>query len=330
MVCLGLVACHSESYEARLHVFGTWVTIQLQGIDTDQAESLITAINSDFQQLHHDWHAWQPGQLDQLNRALAQGLSYPISPQLADLLRRATQLEAHSQGTFNAAIGNLIRAWGFHTSDYPVTQAPPDVEQIEQLLRPQPSLQDLVLSEDRARSENPAVRIDLGGIAKGAALARAHTMIAPLAPDRMLINAGGDLLAWSHSKPWRIAIRDPSNPRAALGIVQTHGLTAIFSSGNYTRNRDEDQKRGHIIDPRTGQPIEHTLSATVIASDPVLADAAATALVVAGPLRWRQVASTMGIEQALVVAADGCLEVTPALLKIIEWTDPPSCLDDSP
>jgi len=323
---LMLVGCLGQSFEAKLQVFGTLLTIRLEGVEQDQAEVVITSISQDFQQLHRDWHAWQPGSLDRINDALARGQSHSIDPELANLLRTAGELESLSGGFFNAAMGNLIRAWGFHTSDYPVQQAPPKAEHIERLLAQRPSLSDITLHNRQIHSRNRAVRIDLGGIAKGAALARARAMIASLNPDRALIDAGGDLLAWSKSEPWRIAIRDPSDPNSAIAVIEIDDPMAVFSSGNYTRNRAEPRRRGHIIDPHSGHPIEHTLSATVIATDPVVADAAATALVVAGPKRWRSIAASMGIDLALVVLADGCIGITEKLAKDIDWTTPPTCL----
>ena len=88
----------------------------------------------------------------------------------------------------------------------------------------------------------------------------------------------------------------------------------MFTSGNYERYREHDGIRyPHIIDPRTGGPVQEIASATVVHRDAALADAAATALVVAGSKQWRGVAERLGIDQAMVVDAQGRIDQTAAM-----------------
>ena len=68
------------------------------------------------------------------------------------------------------------------------------------------------------------------------------------------------------------------------------------------------RRYAHILDPATGYPVDEILQATVIDPDPVRADAAATALVVAGASRWREVAEAMGLIEAIVVDDQGRLQ----------------------
>lgn len=95
--------------------------------------------------------------------------------------------------------------------------------------------------------------------------------------EHVQINAGGDLSllgGLSSDQPWRIGIRHPDDDQAIAQIVTlTDG--AIATSGTYERG-------AHIIDPATGLPALGARSATVVGPDGGLADALATALVVAG------------------------------------------------
>ena len=68
-----------------------------------------------------------------------------------------------------------------------------------------------------------------------------------------------------------------------LTVINVQGDESIFTSGNYERYKEFDGKRyAHIINPKTGYGVEEIVSATVIAENGTKADAAATALIVAG------------------------------------------------
>jgi thiamine biosynthesis lipoprotein len=69
----------------------------------------------------------------------------------------------------------------------------------------------------------------------------------------------------------------------------------------------------HILDPRTGYPVTHTQAVTVVAADGTLADAASTALFVAGPEKWRDMAQALGVALALRVDASGEIQMTAAM-----------------
>ncbi|MEW8046551.1 MAG: FAD:protein FMN transferase, partial [Candidatus Thiodiazotropha sp.] len=72
-------------------------------------------------------------------------------------------------------------------------------------------------------------------------------------------------------------------------------------------------------DPRTGYPVEHVASATVISMDGGLADAAATALSVAGPGQWESIAAQMGINEVMLVAENGDVHLSPSMRDRIEF-----------
>ncbi len=323
-----LTGCSGSRQETQLVVFGTIISLQAEGLEQAQFDATVADLNQRFRQMHTDWHAWQPGLLERINQALASGHSHPVPHDLRQLLVRSQVLSKRSAGLFNPAAGNLFRAWGFHTSDYPVTAPAPAQEVIDAWLKQGVSMDDLSFDTNRISSRNRSVRLDLGGVAKGAAVAAAVAALKRAGGRRALVDAGGDLAAYSEGKAWRIAVRDPLTPDQPLGIVSVRNAEAVFTSGNYARYRADNPRRGHVIDPRDGQPIEHTLSATVLASDPVLADAAATALLVAGPKQWREVAVKMGVESALIVTEHGCVELTTAMRRRITLAARAPCQRD--
>jgi len=78
----------------------------------------------------------------------------------------------------------------------------------------------------------------------------------------------------------------------------------------------------HIIDPRTGYPARGTLSVTVLSSDAALADAASTALFIAGPELWPEIARKMAVQYVMLISDDNKIYLSPAMAERIElFTD---------
>lgn len=321
-----LVACQNHAqHQASFLVFGTVVDVQLRGLSHAQAEARFSALQALFQELHQEWHPWQEGELMRLNQALAQGQSYTPPARLRQLVAYAQEAESASCGLFNAASGELIELWGFHTSNYPILGPPPAPESLQEWLRDAPSMRDIRVQGDQLNSRNPKVRLDLSGLAKGAAVALAVAQLKQHQVPAALVNAGGDLLAYHDTADttpeWRVAIRDPfDKQRPILAEIQLHGEEAVFTSGNYARYRqDQEQRYAHILDPRNAWPVSHIAAATVVHDEAWRADAAATSLMIAAADEpWEDLAARMGIKMALIVRQDGAIEITPALAARLE------------
>jgi len=299
-----------QSYHETLYVFGTLVDIDLpDGLNAESSQAL-TAIRADFNALHRHLHAWEPGELTDLNRAFSRGDSMRVSPELLHLLQRAKEISVRGQGYFNPAIGQLVALWGFHSDQYPVTGPLPDPAAIAQLLGSQPSMQQIEIDGARITSSNPQVQLDFGGIAKGYALDRGIDLLRRYHVENAMINAGGDLRAIGarHGHAWRVGIRNPFRDSVAYGLILGPD-ESVMTSGNYYRFHAASGKRySHIINPRSGYPVDEIVSATVITQgDATLADAAATALSVAGSSHWREVARAMGLDSVLLIDAQGNL-----------------------
>jgi thiamine biosynthesis lipoprotein len=223
-------------------------------------------------------------------------------------VRAGRRLEVASGGTFNPAIGAAVTLWGFHTSRYPITEPPPSEGDIRALLDASPSMGDLGVDGLEVSSSNPAVRLDFSGLAKGFALGLACDAVLSEGIESALVNAGGDVMVCSgDSDSWRVAIRDPEG--GVLETLEIDRRLAVFTSGDYHRYAELDGERyAHILDPRTARPVVEAMQATVIDADPLLADAAATALVAAGRSGWRKIARLMALDRVIVVLADGSVE----------------------
>ncbi|MEL0084151.1 MAG: FAD:protein FMN transferase [Gammaproteobacteria bacterium] len=328
LVLLGGCDAAPPEYKATHFVFGTLVEFTVYGSDAETARATIAEIGRDFRDFHHHWHAWQPGKLTRLANQLVDGQPHVLDPSLVPIFEQSIDLERRSEGLFNPAIGKLIALWGFHNDD-PPAGPPPDAAQIARLVELAPSMADLAMGLSAAgsvtlRSSNRATQFDFGGFAKGYAIERAQQKLQAAGIVNSIINAGGDLCVTGQhgERPWRVAIRHPVDWGVLADIARTDGECAM-TSGNYERFREHNDRRyAHIIDPRSGWPVDHIASVTVIADDGGVADAAATALTVAGTQQWRSIATGMGLDQALLVDDQGNIQVSRALYPRLIWPGP--------
>ena len=321
LLLLGACGREPEPVRQQFFVFGTLVDISIAQVPPAQAEAAMGEVAREFQRFHREWHAWQPGPLAEINRAFAEGREAGVEQaELLDLIRRSQELFRLGDGLFNPAIGKLIALWGFHADELPQGPPPTDTD-IAALVAQQPRMDDIIITGDRVRSRNPAVHLDFGAAAKGYAVDLAIASLRRLGIENTIVNAGGNLRAVGrHSeRPWRIGIRHPSGT-GVLASLEIDGDESVFTSGNYERYREYQGKRySHIIDPRSGRPVDGTVSVTVVHAGGTVADAAATALSVAGLEGWRRIARQLGVTQVMLVDAAGKVYLTPELAPRIRF-----------
>ena len=319
-------ACSRElpSQYFRLLTFGTLVELEIIGVDSQTAQKAYQALQHDFELMHKAWHAWEPGPVGRINQYIREGKSLAAPPSVLPLLRLSQDLAGKSDYLFDPGIGRLIELWGFHNSE-PMPHAPPDEAAIEAILAQHPSIRDIHLDGIRLSCDNPAVQLDFGAIGKGYGVDRAIERLREMGISNAIVNAGGDLRAIGSraGNPWRIAIRSPDGG-GIFALVSISGDESVFTSGNYERNFVWNGKLyHHIIDPRTGYPAEGSASVTVIHTDAATADAAATALFIAGPKDWHRIAKQMGIKYALLIDTEGRAYMNPAMRKRLKLQQKP-------
>jgi FAD:protein FMN transferase len=324
IIALGaLAACsgpapHARFVEARLLAMGTWVDIVIGARGQPDDGAALAALESMLHRFETDYYAWADGELKRINEGLGQGKPQHVTEEMAEVLEQARTLSARSDGDFDPAVGGLVELWGFHSSLVPPAQ--PSSAAIAQWLDDRPSIAQLEIHDRTVSSTNRRVKLDLGGIAKGTIVDRLLAELTRRGYTDALVNAGGDVrvLGARAERPWRIGIQAP-RARGLLGTLTLADGEAVFTSGDYERYFDADgQRMHHLLDPRLGYPATHTQAVTVIATEGALADAAATAIFVAGPSRWREIAARLDIAAVLRVDASGAIEMTDAMARRIE------------
>lgn len=319
LLSLLLISC-SRTAEPLLRqesfVFGTRVEVLVYGAEETRAQHAATAVLHEFDRLHQAYHAWQPSELSRLNAAIAQGLSLEVSPELAQLIREAQSVAQRGDFLFDPGIGRLIALWGFQSDTFQPRL--PDPQKLNDWRAAHPSIKDLEIKGNLVSSRNPQLALDFGGYLKGVALDHALQILHDQGINNALINIGGNIIALGSKagKPWRVGIQ---HPRASLPLasLDLHDGEAIGTSGDYQRYFEIAGKRySHLLDPRTAAPATTSQAVTVVMpAGPhagMQSDAYSKPLFIAGD-QWLSEAHKLGLTQALRIAADGRIEVTPAL-----------------
>ena len=217
------------------------------------------------------------------------------------LLELSVMLADATDGAFDPTIFIAVEAWDGMSGE----KLPSDGE-----LRRLAPFVDYTGIELDAKNSSARLRdgqmVDLGGIAKGYA-ANELKKIYDEAGCAGVIILGGNVYAVGSrpdNGPWRIGVQ---NPRGN-GYIEVLELTdkSAVTSGDYQRCFIREGVRyHHILDPDTLKPADSgIISVTVISGDSALADAAATAAVVMGADKAKELAERLGVS-ALIVTKDG-------------------------
>ncbi len=188
-------------------------------------------------------------------------------------------------------------------------------------------MKDIIVEDNKLYSNNQAVKLDLGGYAKGYALDIGLAYLQAQHVQNALINIGGNIIALGKhaDKPWRVGIQHPRQPNAIASIDLPSGW-AIGTSGDYQRYFEMDGKRYcHVINPATGYPVQDVQSVTVLITPQnnagVLSDVASKPIFIAKPDARALAARAMDIKHYLIIESGSSIQVSEPLQERLDWLD---------
>jgi thiamine biosynthesis lipoprotein len=265
-------------HKHRFSAMGTPCEVQIEVRDGRLAAQLARIGEAEARRIEAKYTRYKPtGVVWAINNAA--GKPVEVDEETAGLLDYAAQVHALSEGRFDVTSGVLRRVWTFDGSD-----RVPEPAQIAALM---PLIGwGKVIWERPRLTLPPGMEIDLGGIAKEYAVDRAAMAIMAQTDCPALINFGGDLRT-TRAKAggrWAVAIESLDPAKAAGGLLHI-GEGAIATSGDARRFLLKQGKRySHILDPRTGWPVESPpRSVTVAARTCVQAGTLSTLAMLLGP-----------------------------------------------
>jgi thiamine biosynthesis lipoprotein len=253
------------------------------------------------------------------------GSTVVVSPLLSDAIAVGLRAAMLTGGAVDPTVGRAMRAVGYG-ADFDLVRNPTDP--IEIRLEPIPGWQAVAWAETRREVRvRPGVELDLGSTGKGyaadlaASAALAAMRAATEDPDRcgVLVSLGGDITVGGRAPEggWRILIaEDSETPSDTVGEVVAIETGAIATSSTTVRRwRRGERTLHHLIDPRTGGPVDSPWrTASVAAATCVDANTAATAAIVIGDaaVGWLAAAGL----PARLVARDG------SVTRLGGWPEP--------
>jgi len=235
------------------------------------------AIDAALQTVVAQMSTWDASSdISRYNAATA-GSWHALAPEFLEVLQCALQWARASGGACDPTVGPLVALWGFGAHAAPRgTPAPGELAHA----RARTGWTRLKLDADQRRVFQPGgIALDLSGVAKGFAVDQVARALQSLALRNFLIDIGGELCGSGRrpdALPWRVAV--PQQGTLALSDL------AVATSGDAWHAWEQAGRRySHTLDPRSGEPVAHTLStATVVHRSCMHADALATAVLVLG------------------------------------------------
>jgi thiamine biosynthesis lipoprotein len=244
----------------------------------------------------------------------------PVAPETARVVAAALAVYARSDGALDPTVAPLVALWGFGPRP---ADGPPSAAALAEARR-RVGAGALAARRDppALRKARPDLALDLSAVAKGHGVDAVAARLEALGVARFLVEVGGELRGRGDGPdggPWRVGVERPEAGPQRVGWVVTLADAALATSGT-TRNEvtwpGEAGPHTHVIDPRSGRPVEHDLvSVSVLAEDAARADAWATALLVLGPDAGPQIAERERLAALFVSRRGGGLEAraTPAM-----------------
>lgn len=231
---------------------------------------------------------------------------FTVSGELCSMLRDASNVSHDTHGAFDITVGALVNLWGFGPGDG--IDSPPPANEVDAAR--------LAAGYDKLEvdCENSAIRkttadleVDLSGWAKGYAVDQVASVLSAVGQKDFLVELGGEIKVKGNNaerQAFAIALESPARNANNEIVIMNARDTGIATSGDY-RNFFSHQgtRYSHTIDPRTGRPVQHNLSAvTVVHPSTAYADSIATALLVLGPIDGLALANRLGIDAYFTVS----------------------------
>jgi len=270
-------------YEASHEAMGTVFTVVAYGGDARTLASVSNEVFEEIDRLDRQMSTYQPeSELSALNRHAARR-AVLVEPKLFQLIQGSLRTSEETGGAFDITVGPLMKAWGFFRGQ---GRVPSPSELAAVLGRVGYRHIKLERKERTIAFDAEGVELDLGGIAKGYAVDVAAEILRANGIERALISSGTSSVYALGSPPdepgWRITLRDPFEAGKIADVVYLKNYS-LSVSGNYEKFFTLGGKTyAHIMDPRTGRPVENMLATAVLAPRAVESDALSTACFVLG------------------------------------------------
>jgi thiamine biosynthesis lipoprotein len=299
LLALGPQAAVAPHQASRVSMACTY-TIEAYGPDAAALPAILEAGLDEVDRIDRLMsHYKASSELSRVNRE-AGTQAVAVEPELFEFLELCLRESRDSGGAFDISVGPLMKAWGFFRGEGRL----PAGRELQEA-RARVGYRHVVLDEAARtlRFTQPGMELDLGGIAKGYAVDRVVSLLRARGVTAALVSAGGSTLYALGAPPgtagWDVELQDPLDGRKLAMRVSLRDR-ALSMSGSSEKFFEVGGKRyAHVMDPRTGRPVEGVLAVAVLTDSGTRGDALDNAFFVAGldstRRRLQQLAATEAI-----------------------------------
>jgi thiamine biosynthesis lipoprotein len=268
-----------ELHRSEFRAMGSPCTVHVYADGAAAGEALLDASRRELERIERKYTRYRDDSLTAaINRSAGDDRGIEVDAETAALLDYADAAHRQSGGLFDITSGVLRRAWDFRSGRLPEPEA------VAALLR--------CVGWTRARWRRPRLvlpvpdmQLDFGGYVKEYAADRVAELLRKRGARHGLVDLGGDLsIVGPHpgGAPWQVGIRDPRDGSRALRVLSVYG-GGVATSGDYERGMWVDGVRySHLLDPRSGWPVDGPASVTVLATHCLIAGTASTIAMLSG------------------------------------------------
>jgi len=277
--------------EARL-IMGTYAEVSLYAPNKEVATEAIKAALGEMERLDKLMSNYKPdSELSRVNRGAGKG-TIDCDEELLQVIEKSLYYSRLTQGAFDITVEPMLNLWGFYDGKVRV----PSQAEVQSVL-PAISYKNIIVERPTSGTKggisfsNPSTRLDLGAIGKGYAVDRAVEVLKGKGIESACVNLGGNIYALGNPPGkdfWKIGVQHPREKDHLMGHLELKDR-AVATSGDYERFFTVNGKRySHILDPKTGWPVEGMVSVTVVAPSATEADALSTSVFVLGEEKGRE------------------------------------------
>jgi thiamine biosynthesis lipoprotein len=287
------------------NTMGTTYSVKFYSQQPVDNQALQQLIDQELELINDLMSTYRPeSELMRFNQ-LADTAFFTLSEQTAKVVAEAIRIGQQSGGVLDITVGPLVELWGFGASGR-ITERPATITMAA--IQHYVGLEKISLVGNQLSKIDPRMAIDLSTIAKGYGVDQIAAILENHDINDYLVDIGGEMRL-KGSKPdraWRIAIEKPVAGQRSMQRILEPGNMAVATSGDYRNYFEQDGIRySHLIDPRTGAPIQHrTVSSTVLHVSSMTADGYATALHIMDASEALQFANQHDIAALLIVKTD--------------------------
>ncbi|CAD9197215.1 DUF2271 domain-containing protein [Acinetobacter bohemicus] len=285
----------------RDHILGTSLDVVVQGVSKQEAKRAVDAIEKEISQLDQVLSTWRN---DSEITALNNNKQANVSAELFEVIAACETWRDKTCGAFDARLGQLITLWEQSQGVVKLDEAT-RTQVLNQLQSDSVKLD----AEQRSIAIDSAVKFAPDAYAKGYIIDRALVAARQAVPsiEGLLVDIGGDIRVWGNApqkEGWKIGVQDAfvhNDNSAPQQVLNLNDQAIAFSGQGYRTLAGQS----HLIDPKTGMPLQQVEQCVVVGTCVADADALATALAAMTPSEGLALIETLIGYEAKVTLTDG-------------------------